>query len=111
MTALGSRGEEESIPMPRKQLATRARLQNLKIKQKNSKKVKNYGKFISHPSRIQTTETLLPQTAVLDEPDTLDTDNPPTIPSDDSEGSSVEIIDGGSDLDICEETELANGRG
>jgi hypothetical protein len=107
VTALGSRGEEESIPMPRKRLATQARLQNLKIKQKNSKKVKNYGKFISHPSQIQTTETLLPQTAVLDEPDTLDTDNPPTIPSDDSEGSSVEIIDGGSDLDICEETELA----
>lgn len=33
----------------------------------------------------------------------------PTIPNEDddnSEGSSVEILDGGSDLDICEETEL-----
>jgi hypothetical protein len=45
--------------------------------------------------------------AVLDEPDTLDTDDVPTIPSvDNSKGSSVEILDGASDTDICEETEL-----
>src|SRR5258708_16319601 len=52
-------------------------------------------------------KTLLPQTAVFDEPDALDTDAVPTIPSDsDSKDSSVEILDGGSDVDICEETEL-----
>ena len=52
-------------------------------------------------------KTLLLQTAVFDEPDTLDTDAVPTIPSDsDSKDSSVEILDGGSDVDICEETEL-----
>src|SRR5258707_15703512 len=52
-------------------------------------------------------KTLLPQMAVFDEPDTLDTDAVPTIPSDsDSKDSSVEILDGGSDVDIREETEL-----
>jgi len=52
-------------------------------------------------------KTLLLQTAVFDEPDALDTDAVPTIPSDsDSKDSSVEILDGGSDVDICEETEL-----
>src|SRR5258708_13463871 len=54
-------------------------------------------------------KTLLLQTAVFDEPDTLDTDAVPTIPSDsDSKDSSVKILDGGSDVDICEETELVS---
>src|SRR5258708_18422251 len=49
-------------------------------------------------------KTLLLQTAVFDEPDTLDTDAVPTIPSDsDSKDSSVEILDGSSDVDSCEE--------
>jgi hypothetical protein len=64
---------------------------------------------VSHPSQSQTSETIFPKTDVLDEPDTLDTDDVPTLPNedeDDSEGSDVEILDGGSDIDICEETEL-----
>jgi hypothetical protein len=47
--------------------------------------------------------------AVLDEPDTLDTDDVPTVPNEDddgSKGSNVEILDGGSDADIYEGTEL-----
>jgi hypothetical protein len=56
------------------------------------------------PSRSQTPEPLLPQT---DEPDALDPDNLPTINFNDSDDSStVEIIDSGSDTDICEEIEL-----
>jgi hypothetical protein len=83
-----------------------SQLQNLKSKKKRLKK-KIFGKSISHPSQIQTAETLLPQTAVLNEPDTLDTVDVPTIMSDsDSEESCVEIIDGGSDADIYKETAL-----
>ena len=45
----------------------------------------------------------------VEEPDTLDTSNVPSVPSDsdDNSDSSVEILDSGSDTDICEETELA----
>ena len=81
--------------------------------------------FISHPSQNKTSETLLPQTAVLDEPepDTSDTNDVPTMmpnedndlptmmpnegeDNNDSDGFSVEILDGGSDTEIYEETEL-----
>ena len=47
--------------------------------------------------------------AVLNEPDTLDTNDVPTMPNDndtDSEGSIVEILNSGSDMDICVESEL-----
>jgi hypothetical protein len=57
----------------------------------------------------QTSDSLLPHTAVLDEPDTLDTDDIPTMPNEDddgSESSSVEILDSGSHTDICKENEL-----
>jgi hypothetical protein len=85
----------------------RSRLQNLKSKKKKDQEKKIFGKSISHPSQIQTAETLLPETAVFDEPDMLDTVDVPTIMSDsDSKGSCVEIIDGGSDVDIYEETAL-----
>ena len=78
--------------------------QDKKTKQENKKKW-----WQVHLSPFSNPEkTFLPQTAVFDEPNTLDTDAVPTIPSDsDSENSSVEILDGGSDVDICEETELA----
>ena len=62
---------------------------------------------VSHPSQRQTPKPILPQTKVLDEPDTSDTDNVYALPNEDSDGSDVEILDGGSDIDICEETELA----
>jgi len=64
--------------------------------------------LIGCPSRSQTSETLLPQTAVLDEPDTLDTFDLPIVPNEDNSDSdsSVEILDGGSDVDIDDETEL-----
>jgi hypothetical protein len=61
---------------------------------------------VNHPSQSQTPEPFLPQTAVLDEPDTLDV---PVMPNEDhldSEGSIMEILDGGSDVDIYEESEL-----
>lgn len=45
--------------------------------------------------------------AVLNELNTLDTNNPLTILSDDFKGSNVKILNGDSDADICEETELA----
>ena len=54
-------------------------------------------------------ETLLLQVAVLDEPDTLDTNDVSTMPNDndtDSKGSIVEILNSGSDMDICVESEL-----
>jgi hypothetical protein len=96
--------------MPRKRCATRSRLQNLsKIKKQNKKNNNNdtYGKSFSHPLRSQTFETLLPQMA---EPDTLDTNDVPIMSNEDvesdSEGSGVEILDSGSDTDICEESEL-----
>jgi hypothetical protein len=98
--------------MPRKSRATESRLQNLsKIQKRNNKNNINHksGKSFSHPSHSQTSETLLPQVAVLDEPDTLDTVDVSTMPNDndtDSEGSIVEILDSGSDVDICEESEL-----
>jgi hypothetical protein len=47
--------------------------------------------------------------AVLNEADTLDSEDVPTMPNEDencSEGSSMEILDSGSDADICEESEL-----
>jgi hypothetical protein len=102
--------------MPVKKRAARANIRNLsKAKRKNN----IYGKFISHPSS-QTSETLLPfavavhepdlpfAAAVLDEPDTLDRDDAMLNDNgDDSEGSSIEILDGGSDTDIYEESELA----
>jgi hypothetical protein len=86
-------------------------LQNLsKRKKKNKKEIDKYGKSIDHPSLSQTSEILLPQTAVLDEPDTADADDVPNegdaSDNSDSKGSSVEILDGGSDADIHEETEL-----
>jgi hypothetical protein len=69
---------------------------------------------VNHSSQSQTPKPFLPQTAVLDEPDTLDTDDVPVVPnedhfesSEDSDGSVVEILDGGSDVDIYEESELA----
>jgi hypothetical protein len=64
--------------------------------------------LIGCPSQSQTSETLLPQMAVLDEPNTLDTFNLPIVPNkDDSDSdSSVEILDGGSNVDIDDETEL-----
>jgi hypothetical protein len=44
----------------------------------------------------------------VNEPDTLGADDIPTIPTDnDSEGSSVEIFNGGSDAEIFEETDLS----
>ena len=61
------------------------------------------------PSLSQTFETLLPQMAVINEPDTSDTGNIPIASNEDnvdSNGSDVEILDSGSDVDICEETEL-----
>ena len=61
------------------------------------------------PSLSQTFETLLPQMAVINEPDTSDTGNIPITSNEDdvdSDGSDVEILDSGSDMDICEETEL-----
>lgn len=63
---------------------------------------------VINPSSNQTSETILPQTEVLDEPDTLDADNVPTLPNEDdsSDSSDVEILDGGSDVDIREETDL-----
>jgi hypothetical protein len=83
-------------------------------KQKNKKTKKKI--YLASPlvtlPQIQTAETLLPQTAVLDEPNTLDLDtiDVPTITSDnDSEGSCVEIVDGGSDADVCEETVSPEG--
>jgi hypothetical protein len=110
--------EENTPKMPRKSRATRARLQNLSKRKKKDKKKDindNYGKSFSHPSHSQTSETLLPQTAVFVEPDALDTLDPLDVPGDtmpkeddDDEGSCVEILDGGSDaVDICEESELA----
>jgi hypothetical protein len=97
--------------MPRRRLATRSRLQNLsKRKKKNKKEIDKYGKSIGHPSLSQTSEILLPQMAVLNEPDTADADDVPNegdaSDNSNSEGSSVEILDGGSDADIHEETEL-----
>jgi hypothetical protein len=64
--------------------------------------------LIGCPSQSQTSETLLPQMAVLDEPDTLDTFDLPIVPNEDNSDSdsSVEILDGGSDTDIDNETEL-----
>ena len=96
--------------MPRKSRATRSRLQNLsKIKKQNNKSNNNGKSTYSH-FRSQTPESLLPQTKVLDEqhePNTLDTDNVvPNEDDDDFEGSSVEILDGCSDTDIREESEL-----
>jgi len=47
--------------------------------------------------------------AVLEKPNALDTDDVSTMANkcdDDSEGSIVEILDSGSDADICEESEL-----
>jgi len=97
--------------MPCKRRARRACLQNLQ--KANAKKnkdilINDYGKLLITPSQSQTSEALLPQTAVLD---TLDAGNIPTMPNEsdvdvDSEGSSVEILDSGSDADICEEAEL-----
>ncbi|KAI0275615.1 hypothetical protein BGY98DRAFT_991520, partial [Russula aff. rugulosa BPL654] len=76
--------------MPRKKRATRASIQNLsQARRKKNKPINIY---------------------VLDGPDTLDTDNAmPNNNGDDSEGSSssIEILDGDRDTDICEETELA----
>ena len=76
---------------------------------KKNKGNKQIWQVSQHPSRSQTSEPLLPQTAVLDDPDTLDADDIPIIANeddDDSDGSCVEILDGGSDADICNETEL-----
>ena len=89
--------------MPRKQRATKSRLLNLSKKKKKNN-CDNYGKPHIYPSQSQTAEPLLLQTAVLDEPDTSDTnDNPlPNEVDIDSEGSCVEILDAGSDTDICE---------
>jgi hypothetical protein len=94
--------------MPCRSHATRSRLENLKkIKKHDDNDNNNYGKLSSFSHPIQSSETLLPQTAVLDEPDKLDMDDDvPTLPNDDSDGSSVEILDSGSDTDICEESEL-----
>ena len=58
--------------------------------------------FFSHPSRSQTAETFLLQMAVSDEPNTSDTNDISFMPNEDSEGSSAEILDSGSDADICE---------
>jgi hypothetical protein len=93
--------------MPQKRCATKARLQNLH-KIKNNKEKPNYGKSPLVTPPEARFGTLLLQTAVLDEPDTPDTDNVPTVPNEDndSEGSDVEIFNGGSDVDIYEETEL-----
>ena len=44
--------------------------------------------------------------AVLDEPDMLDPKNAPNEDFEGSKGSNVEIVDSGSDVEICEETEL-----
>ena len=91
--------------MPQKGRATRSRLQNLKTKKNKETKKKIYlaSPLVTLP-QIQTAEALLHQTAVLDRPDTLDLDtiDVPIITSDnDSEGSCVEIVDGGSDTDVC----------
>jgi len=74
----------------------------------NNKNKENdiFGKSISCPSLSQTSEPFLPQMAVPDEPNALDTDIVPTMVNDDSKGSSVEILDSGSDAEICEENEL-----
>ena len=64
---------------------------------------------VSHPFQHQTSETTLPQTEILDEPNILDTDDVPTLSNeneDDSEGFDVEILDSGSDVDIFEESQL-----
>ena len=97
--------------MAPKGCATRARIQN--ITQARKKKKIQIWQVCYYPSPSQTSEPLLPQTAVFDEPTTLDTDDVPNILNkvpnedlDDSEGSCVKILDGGSDADICEETEL-----
>ena len=108
------RGEasEGSTLCHKKDAATRvSRLQNLKTKKQKRPRKKIYlaSPLVTLP-QIQTAETLLPQTAVLDEPDTLDLDtiDVPIITSDnDSEGSCVEIVDGESDTDVCEETASA----
>jgi hypothetical protein len=87
-------------------------LQNLsKIQKRNNKNNISHksGKSFSHPSHSQKSKTLLLQVAVLNEPNTLDTDDVPTMPNDnntDSEGSIVEILDSGSDVNIYEESEL-----
>ena len=97
--------------MPRKGRATKAYLQNLQkanAKKNNNILINNYGKLLITPSRSQTSEALLPQMADLN---TLDAGNIPTMPNEfdvivDSKGSGVEIVDSGSDADICKEAEL-----
>jgi hypothetical protein len=61
---------------------------------------------VNHSSQSQTPEPFLSQTAVLDEPDTLGVPVTPNEDHLDSEGSIVENLDGGSDVDIYEESEL-----
>jgi hypothetical protein len=91
--------------------------QSLQDKKHNNKKIKKTGElpFVAPPKAL--TETLIPQMAVLDEPNTLDPghDDVLTMPNEHdsdskdskgSKGSDVEILDGSSDTDIHEETEL-----
>ena len=56
----------------------------------------------------QTSETLLLQMAVLDEPDMLDPNNALDEDFKGSGSSNVKIVDSGSNVEICEETELMN---
>jgi hypothetical protein len=102
--------------MPVKKCTARANIQNFL----NAKRKSNiYSKFISHPFS-QNSKTLLPfavaahesdlsfAVAVFDEPDTLDRDDAMLNNNkNDSNGSSIEILDGGSDTNIYKESKLA----
>jgi hypothetical protein len=65
--------------MPRKRRATKARILNLAKARKRREIYFGKSRF-RNPSR-QSPELLLPQTAVVDEPDTLDQNDVPTIPN------------------------------
>ena len=110
----GGEASEGSTPMPQKGRATRSRLQNLKTKNKKTKKKIYLASPLVTLPQIQTAETSFRKQQLLDETDTLDLDNNWTFPS-----SQVIMIPKGlvwrssmvgRDTDVCEETASARSQ-